>query len=68
MIDLVDELQSEALDLGLDDPEKSISKVMEWKDRGEDALIRLRLMQDGATSVFALSLTTVATILTLMSF
>ena len=67
MIDLVDELAKEAQDLGLDDPEKSLKQVIEWKNRGEAALTRLRLL-DGAKSVFALSLTTVATILTVMAF
>ena len=30
MLDLVDELADEVLDLDLTDPEKSVSKIIEW--------------------------------------
>ena len=68
MLDLVDELADEVLDLDLTDPEKSVSKIIEWQERGQDALTRMKLLQDGAESVFVLGLTTLASIITLMSF
>ena len=34
MLDLVDELADEVLDLDLTDPEKSVSKIIEWQERG----------------------------------
>ena len=68
MLDLVDELADEVLDLDLTDPEETVSKIIEWQERGQDALTRMKLLQDGAESVFVLGLTTLASIITLMSF
>ena len=46
--DIVDELKDLDQHLNFSDPEKTYATAIEWKDRGKDALTRMKLINDGA--------------------